>query len=126
MESRWQVKFVQLSAAEGIDARLASLLRELEAIAGEVPIESLPSFFGGLERARWVAQLRISTAPLSGRTAEPLLTVEQLCARFGVSKAQVYRLAKTHLRSAVVEVGEGTLRFDPDRLERFIEARRRC
>jgi hypothetical protein len=36
-----------------------------------------------------------------------------------------YRLAKTALQSAAVEVGPGTLRFDPVRLAKFIEARRR-
>jgi hypothetical protein len=50
---------------------------------------------------------------------------EQVADRLQVSEAQVYRFAKTALRSAAVEVGPGTLRFDPDRLARFIEARRR-
>jgi hypothetical protein len=43
----------------------------------------------------------------------------------GISEAQVYRLAKTGLCAAAIDVGEGTLRFDPVRLARFIEARRR-
>jgi hypothetical protein len=37
-------------------------------------------------------------------------------------EAQVYRLTRTVLRFVVVEVGEGTLRFDPDRLARFIDS----
>lgn len=56
----------------------------------------------------------------------PLLTVEQVASLLGgISEAQVYRMAKGALRSAAVDVGEGTLRFDPERIERFVEARRR-
>jgi len=55
----------------------------------------------------------------------PLLTSEQVAEILGVSVEQVYRLAKGQLRAAAVEVGEGTLRFDVGRVERFIEARRR-
>ena len=107
-----------------VDGRLATVPRELEAIVGQLPIQSLPDVAAGLERIRWTGQLRLlATFESSDR---PLLTVEQIGVRLGgVSKAQIYRLAKTNLRSAVVEIGEGTLGFDPARVDRFIELRRR-
>jgi len=108
-------------------ARQAALLADLERLAGELLVEDLPDFLGGLERARWVARVRLVAAPserLSGH--EPLLTVEQLAAWLGVSESQVYRMAKTTLRPAAVDVGGGTLRFDPGQVKRFLEARRRA
>ncbi len=72
-----------------------------------------------------MARLRIAVRPPTTGGRESLLTAEQARVGFKVSEAQVYRLAKTALRSAAVEVGPGTLRFDPDRLARFIEVRRR-
>ncbi len=80
-----------------------------------------------LARAQAIATLRYSRAGARAeRTEDGLLTVEQVAAHLGgISEAQVYRLAKTGLRAAAVDVGEGTLRFDPVRLDRFIEARRR-
>jgi hypothetical protein len=86
----------------------------------------LPEFLAEVERAKWTARLRIAAArPPATGWREPLLTAEQVAGRLQVSEAQVYRLAKTALRSAAVEVGPGTLRFDPDRLARFIGSRRR-
>ncbi len=86
----------------------------------------LPEFLADVERAKWTVQLRLATvSPPATAEREPLLTAEQAAGRLQVSEGLVYRLAKTALRSAAVEVGPGTLRFDPDRLARFIEGRRR-
>lgn len=76
--------------------------------------------------AKWTGQFRVAAVrPPATGGREPLLTAAQVAGRLQVSEAQVYRLAKTALRSAAVEVGLETLRFDPDQLARFIEARRR-
>jgi phytoene/squalene synthetase len=103
--------------------QLYAALRDL---ADVVSAADLPEFLAEIEQAKWTAQLRVAAVrpPATGER-EPLLTAEQVAARLQVSEAQVYRLAKTALRSAAVEVGPGTLRFHPDRLARFIEARRR-
>lgn len=112
---------VAIGRAADAAAVYAGLLRLAEEIATENP----PDFFAELERARWTAQLRLQVpATLSG--PRPLLTVGETSRLLGgISEAQVYRMAKGALRSAAVEVGEGTLRFDPQGVERFIEARRR-
>lgn len=81
--------------------------------------------FVGLERARWTAQARFLRPAADSGALPPLLTAEQVAEVLGVSVEQIYRLAKRQLRSAAVEVGEGTLRFDPARVARFIEVRRR-
>jgi hypothetical protein len=110
-------------ATVGRREQLYAALRDL---AAEVSAGDLPEFLAEVERAKWTARLRIAAVRLpatGGR--EPLLTVEQVAGRLQVSEAQVYRLAKTALRSAAVEIGPGTLRFDPDRLARFIDSRRR-
>jgi len=120
------VKASTLASFTGPESRLAAALRELETVAGEISEESLPDLFAGIERVRWMSQRRISAAPPAPSRPAALLTADQVATRLGgVSRAQVYRLAKTALRSAVVDVGEGTLRFDADRLARFIESRRR-
>jgi predicted DNA-binding transcriptional regulator AlpA len=112
-----------LKAIRPATEQLYAALRES---AASVSAGDLPEFLAELERAKWTAKLRIATAasPAAERR-EPLLTVEQVAGRVQVSEAQVYRLAKTALLSAAVEIGEGTLRFDPDRLARFIDSRRR-
>ena len=109
--------------------RPAAIYAGLLQMAEDLPSEDLPGFFAELERARWIARLRLEVA---GRGAaqdsapKPLLAVEQVAALLGgISEGQVYRMAKGVLRSAAVDVGEGTLRFDPVQIERFIEARRR-
>jgi len=109
-------------------ARKAEVYTDLSALAQELPLEDLPELAGELARAQAVASLRYSRSGVLQKHAEGgLLTVEQVAARLGgISEAQVYRLAKTGLRSAAVDVGEGTLRFDPARVDRFIEARRRA
>jgi hypothetical protein len=99
-----------------------AVLRDL---AADVSAGDLPEFLAELERAKWTAALRFVMAKSPAEGPNPLLTVEQVAGRLRVSEAQVYRLAKTTLRSAVVEVGERTLRFAPDRLARFIDSKRR-
>jgi hypothetical protein len=112
-----------VSSARSADA--AAVYAGLARLAEAIPSEDLPGFFGELERARWTAQLRLQAAASPG-SPRPLLTVEEISRLLGgVSEAQVYRMAKGALRSAAVDVGEGTLRFDPGRVDRFIEARRR-
>jgi predicted DNA-binding transcriptional regulator AlpA len=108
-------------------ARKAEVYAGLSALAQELPLEDLSELVGELARAQAIASLRYSgSEDRQKRTEGGLLTVEQVAARLGgISEAQVYRLAKTGLRSAAVDVGEGTLRFDPARVDRFIEARRR-
>jgi hypothetical protein len=109
----------------GATADAVAVYAGLARLAEEVPVENLPGFFAELERARWTAQLRLH-APAPTLDARPLLAVEDVARLLGeISEAQVYRLAKGALRSAAVEVGQGTLRFDPGGVERFIEARRR-
>lgn len=112
-------------------ARGTELLAALEGIAAEIPIEALPGFFAGLELARWRARLRVlegeREASGAAATAAPpaLLRAEQVAGRLNISKADVYRRAKSDLRSTVVDVGPGQVRFDPAQLDRFIRSRRR-
>jgi len=107
--------------------RLGVVLGELEALAEQVAREDLPELFAGLERVRWTAELRLSIPPAGAidESPRPLMTAKQLADLLVVSTAEVYRLAKGELRSAAVEVGAGALRFDPRRIEQFLEARRR-
>lgn len=106
------------------EAVYSALLR----LAEEVPPGDLPSFFAELERARWTAQLRnealLRAAP-EKRDPRRLLTAEELAETLRVSTGQIYRMAKGALRSAAVEVAEGTLRFDSERVARFLESRLR-
>src|SRR5688572_11385060 len=97
-------------------AQAAAVYAGLLRLADEIPVESLAGFFAELERARWTAQLRLqSAAAVSG--PRPLLTVEETSRLLGgISEAQVYRMAKAALRSAAIDVGEGTLRFDADKV----------
>lgn len=115
-----------LAAVPGdLSAARAAVYAGLLRLAEEIPAGDLPAFFAALEHARWIAQLRLQ-APSTPSDSRPLLTVEETARLLGgISEAQVYRMAKGALRAAAVEVGEGTLRFDPERVERFIEARRR-
>lgn len=114
-----------LAVVSGTSADLAAVYAGLLRLADEIPVEDLPGFFAELERARWTAQLRLQ-APATQSGPRPLLSVEETARLLGgISEAQVYRMAKGALRAAAVEVGEGTLRFDPERVGRFIEARRR-
>jgi len=104
----------------------ATVYAGLAHLAETIASEDLPGFFAELERARWTARLRLQTPATTTNGPRPLLTVEETSRLLGgISEAQVYRMAKAALRSAAVEVGEGTLRFDPAQVERFIEARRR-
>jgi hypothetical protein len=106
--------------------RPQQLYAALRDLAAEVSAGELPEFLAEVERARWTAQLRVGAVrPLATGGRESLLTAEQVADWLQVSEAQVYRLAKTALRSAAVEFGPGTLRFDSARLARFIEGRRR-
>jgi len=111
-----------------LSARKAEVYAALVALAEELPLEDLPELTGELARTQAIASLRYSNSRSREKRAEGgLLTVEQVAARLGgISEAQVYRLAKTGLRAAAVDVGEGTLRFDPARIDKFIEARRRA
>jgi len=107
-------------------SRREQIYSALRDFAAEVSAGDLPDFLAEIERAKWTALLRVATVqpPVTG-DREPFLTAEHVASRLQVSEAQVYRLSKTVLRSAAVEVGPGTLRVDPVRLARFIEARRR-
>jgi hypothetical protein len=112
-----------VSSAESVDA--AAVYAGLARLAESIAAEDLPGFFAEIERARWTARLRLQ-AQATQNKPRVLLTVEETSRLLGgVSEGHVYRMAKGPLRSAAVEVGEGTLRFDPERVERFIEARRR-
>jgi len=108
--------------------RLEALLNGLEGLAEEFGLEELPGLFAGLERVRRVAELRLIPLPPrpDSDAAPPLLTAGQLARLLSVSGAKVYRLAKKELRSATIEVGESSVRFDPVRVKRFLEARRRA
>jgi hypothetical protein len=108
--------------------RLEAVLGALEGLVAEFGREELPGLFAGLERVRRVAELRLIPVPprAGSDAARPLLTADRLAELLAVSTAQVYRLAKKELRSAAIEVGEETLRFDPARVKRFLESRRRA
>jgi len=121
------MKPAALTSGDNLEARREVLLRGLEAIAAELPVESLPDLFAGLERVRWTATLRLRASPA---VAEPpvrrgLITVEQAAEYLAISRSDVYRRSKTDLRPAAVEMGPGQLRFDPEALDRIVRARRR-
>jgi hypothetical protein len=106
--------------------RLRQLLGGLEAVVGAFDREALPEVFAGLERLRRQAELRLAVVPPPGNTGlRALLTAKDVATLLQVSPTEVYRLAKVELRAAAIDVGEGTLRFDPRRVDRFLEARRR-
>lgn len=116
------------AAGDDTASRLATLSASLGQALQELPREDLPTFFAELERLRRTAELRLH--PSAGPTDPPfglphLLDAKQTAAILAVDTATVYRMAKGALRSAVVEIGEGTLRFEASGLRRFIEARRR-
>lgn len=115
-----------LAAASRVESPAAAVVYAgLLRLAEEIPVEALPGFFAELERASWTARLRLHV-PAAANGPHSLLTVEETAQVLGgISDAQIYRMAKGVLRSAAVDVGEGTLRFDQERIERFIEARRR-
>jgi len=119
---------VKLLAASGsIAARKTDVFAAVETLAAELPLEEIPDLVGQLARAQAVTALRLSQAASGSKTEpdRPLLTVEELAAKLRISEQNVYARAKTDLRSAAVDVGSGQLRFDADRINRFVEARRR-
>ena len=111
-----------------LGSRFQAVLAELEQIAGEFGREALPDYFAGLEHAKRVGELRLyaSVTPASkGGPLPPLLTVDDVADLFVVSTKKIYEMSKGELRSASIQVGDATLRFDPQKIARFIEARRR-
>ena len=112
----------------GREGRLEALLGALATLAGELGREEFPDFFAGLERVRRVAEFLLIPSPpdLASGAMQPLLSAERLAELFGVSTTQVYRMAKGSLKPAAIDLGVGTLRFDPARIKRFLEARRRA
>jgi excisionase family DNA binding protein len=50
-----------------------------------------------------------------------LVTVREVARRCGLSEGRVYRLVREG-RFPVVRIGPGTVRFDPEAVERFIAA----
>ena len=117
-----------VAVPSGASPEAVAVYAGLRRLAEEIAVEELPGFFAELERAHWAARLRTESSVAAGAVGNglnPLLTVEQLAEMLQVSTGQVYRMAKGPLRPAAVEIAEGTLRFDPAKLHRFIEARRR-
>jgi predicted DNA-binding transcriptional regulator AlpA len=106
----------------------AVLLPDLHALASEIPLEQAHVLAAALADADVVLRLRIAGRASQAVDAAPpggLLTAEDVAARLSVSKANVYRRAKTDLRQAAREIGPGQVRFDPAEVERFIRSRRR-
>ena len=101
---------------------------DVVALAEQTPLSALLELIGRLAHAQAVATLRLTSAGCQQPSAgvRPLLTVVEVAARLRVSEANVYARAKTDLRSATVELGPGQLRFDSERLSRFVETRRRA
>ena len=116
-----------LPSADNLGARRDELLRALEALASEMPVESLPDLFAGLTRVSWTARLRLQAPPAASEpsTRRGLMTADQAAEYLAISRSDVYRRSKADLRSATVEMGPGQLRFDPEALDRIVRARRR-
>jgi excisionase family DNA binding protein len=53
-----------------------------------------------------------------------LLSVNEVAMTLGVTPQTVYRWTTGKLMQAVVRVGSGSVRFDPDKIRKFINARR--
>lgn len=116
---------ISVSASSSAEGRFLAVMAEVDALAAELPRERLPDLFGGLERVRRVAELRL-IGEKSGPQPNPgLLDVADVAGMLKITKQTVYRWAKTTLRFGVVDAGEGTLRFDPRKIQKFIESRRR-
>ena len=114
---------VQIVARDAGDA-LVRVIAEVGRLAAELPLDELPELFAGLERSRWIAQLRVgSRAALPSPQRRRLLTVAEVAELLRISETNVYQRAKTDLRSAALNVGPGQLRFDADRVDRFLAAR---
>lgn len=112
-----------LHQVEGPDGRLDAILKELEAEARGLTVERVPDLLGELERLKAIGQQRLLSAapqgPQDGLLA--LLTTKRVAELLGVSERQVERLKGAELRSAVVDVSDGTVRFRADRIRRHIE-----
>jgi predicted DNA-binding transcriptional regulator AlpA len=95
-------------------------------ISRDLSTDELPVLLGSLEEAKQRLELRVHQAAAGPTTAgNRLLTVQEVAEALQVSEQQVYRWAKTLLKPAAVDLGPGTLRFEPTRVRRIIESRRR-
>jgi hypothetical protein len=106
--------------------RVHQLARALQDELSTLRRSDLPVFFAAVEELRRRAELQLSLAGETPVVRIPrLLDAKATAAMLGVDVVTIYRMARTSLRSAAVQLAEGTLRFDEDRLRSFIESRRR-
>lgn len=132
MSSRGSLRAARgaLVAGAGTLSVMAESFASLERVARECSVEDLPELAGQV--AGWAARVdrlisfRIAVA---GRSAaadaalEPLLTVPEVAKLLRISEGEVYRRAKTDLKPSTTELGPGSLRWSPERLRQFIDAR---
>ena len=121
------------------DNRPALMSQELAALAAdpervaEVPPEALPALIGEVEGLKAALYGRLTATSIPATPAAPqgschcggtdaLLTATEVADRLGVAKRWVYAHA-SELPFAR-RLGEGTLRFDPRGLDRWLKTRR--
>ena len=63
-------------------------------IARELPAPELPTFLGEIELIRYTAIARLNTLGPTPAESDQLLSIDQACARLGVSKDYLYRHGK--------------------------------
>jgi excisionase family DNA binding protein len=110
--------------SSGSEARLKAVMAEVDALAQELPAEKLPDLFGGLEHGKRVAELRLASPLRVPEVNVPLLTVAETADLLKVTKATIYRWTKGKLRNAVVKIGDGSIRLDSKKIQKFIEGSR--
>lgn len=121
---------MSLRAARGAPPLLAELAEHTAAIeraAADCRREDLPNLLGWAARLRGILALRLEergqTPSAAAGRPEGLLTVPEVAKLLRISEGKVYTRAKGDLKPAAVELGPGTLRFSPERIRQFIDAR---
>ena len=119
-----------------LSARAASKRRTVaEHLRGEhgriaaLPLAQLAEDAAEAQRYATAALVEVVARPLreARRPADPqaLMTAQQVAHYLGLSRSEVYRLAKEGwLKPAAVLLGKGTLRFHRGTLDRLLEDRR--
>jgi predicted DNA-binding transcriptional regulator AlpA len=117
---------VSAPAAEG---RIGQSLATIEQAVQECSLPELPELVSQVAataaRVACLTTLRLagSTADKTPAQPERLLTAAEVADVLRISESELYRRAKTDLKSASVVLGPGSLRFDPERVRRFIRSR---
>lgn len=106
----------------------AETLRALEGALPDLPPADLMDLAGAAARLAALAGAELSRRASLARpgpgSPPRLLVAKEVADLLRLSPSEVYRRAKTDLKPATINLGPGTLRFDPRGIEKFIASRR--